>query len=67
VMEQAHLGGVVQGQAEVQEWVDLVGEGWAAPEREQVLGENVSARSAEQRFPMRPEFPVLIRNAPNVG
>jgi hypothetical protein len=67
VTEQAHPGGAVPEQGEVQEWADLVGEGWAAPEREQVLGENVSARSAEQRFPMRPEFLVLIKNAPNVG
>ncbi|MEW6374318.1 MAG: hypothetical protein AB1502_00820 [Thermodesulfobacteriota bacterium] len=66
-MEQDPIGEVALEQAKAQEWVDLVGEEWAAPEREQVLGENVSARSAERRLPMRPEFPVLIKNAPNVG
>lgn len=60
-------GGVVQGQAEGKERVDLVREEWVAPEQAQALGENVSAHNAERRFPMRPAFLVPAENAPNVG
>ena len=65
-MEQAPLGEVGRGQEEVQEWVELEEEGWAAPDREQVLGENASVLSVERQSPMRPELPVLLKNAPNV-
>jgi hypothetical protein len=67
VTERVHRGEVARGQVEAREWVDLGEEEWAAPEQVQVLEENVSARSAERRFPMRPEFPVLIKSVPNVG
>jgi len=57
---------VVQEQAEVPEWVDLVREGWVAPEQVQALEGNASARNAGLLFLMRPEFPVTIRTVPNV-
>ena len=66
VTEQAHPGGVVQEQAEVQEWVDLVGEEWAAPEQVQVRQENACVQNAERLLLMKSEFPVTIRIAPNV-
>lgn len=66
-MEQAHPGGVDQGQEEKQEWVDLVGEEWEAPARVLVLEENVSARNVELQSLMRLEFPVPRKFAPNAG
>ena len=66
-MELALPGEVVQEQAEVQEWVDLVEEGWAAPEPVQVRQENVCVRNAELSHLMRLEFPVTKRIVLNVG
>ena len=65
-MGQVLLEVVVQEQAEVQEWVDLAGEGWEDREPVQALRENASVLSVGLRFPMRSEFPVLTKNAPNV-
>jgi len=41
--------------AEVQEWVDLVGEEWAAPEPVQVRLENVCVQNAERLLLMKQE------------
>jgi hypothetical protein len=65
-MEQVLLEVVVQEQAEVQEWVDLVGEGWAAPEPVQVRQENVCVQNAERLLLMKWESPVTKRIAPSV-
>ena len=65
-MEQVLLEVVVQEQAEVQEWVDLVGEGWAAPEPVQVRQENVCVQNAERLLFMKWESPVTKRIAPSV-
>ena len=54
-MELAHPGEVVQEQAEVQEWVGLVGEEWAAPEPVQVRLENVCVQNAERLLLMKQE------------
>jgi hypothetical protein len=55
VTELAHPGGVVQEQAEVQEWVDLVREGWVVPEPVQDPEENACARNAERLLLMKQE------------
>jgi hypothetical protein len=65
-MEQAHSGGVVQEQAEVQEWVDLAGEGWEDREPVRALRENASVLSVGLRFPMRSGFPVTTKTVQNV-
>ena len=65
-MEQAHLGAVVQEQVEVQEWVGLGWEEWAAPEQVQVQQGSASVLNAELSHLMRLEFPVPTRIAPNV-
>jgi hypothetical protein len=66
-MELDRWGEVVRGQAEVQEWVDLAGEEWAAPEPVQAQGENAFVLSAGLLFLMRSESPVPIRIAPSAG
>lgn len=65
-MELVHFGGVVQEQGEAQEWVDLVGEEWAAPERVQVRMENACVQNAGLSVLMRPESHASIRAAQNV-
>jgi hypothetical protein len=66
-MERVHLGEVVQEQAEVQEWVGLAGEEWAAQEPVQVPAESVSALSAGRSSPMKQAFPVTTKIVLNVG
>jgi hypothetical protein len=51
---------VVQEQVKVQEWVDLVGEEWAAPEQVQALEENACVQNAEQLLLMKSEHPVTF-------
>ena len=46
-MEQAHLGAVVQEQVEVQEWVGLGWDEWAAPEQVQVQQGSAFVPNAE--------------------
>jgi hypothetical protein len=58
---------VVQEQAEVPEWVDLVREGWVAPEQVQALEGSASARNAGLLFLMRPESPVTTKAVQNVA
>ena len=53
--ELARREALVQEQAEVQEWVDLVGEEWAAPEPVQVRLENVCVQNAERLLLMKEE------------
>ena len=53
--ELVHPGGVVQEQAEVPEWVDLEGEGWAAPEQVQAQQGNVYVLNAARLFLMKQE------------
>ncbi|OGP89104.1 MAG: hypothetical protein A2156_11635 [Deltaproteobacteria bacterium RBG_16_48_10] len=53
--ELARREALVQEQAEVQEWVDLVGEEWAAPEPVQVRQENVCVQNAERLLLMKQE------------
>lgn len=53
--EKVYLGEVVRGQAEAPEWVGQDGEGWVAPEREQVLAENACVQNAKRLSPMRQE------------
>jgi hypothetical protein len=67
VREQAHPGGAVLEQGEAQEWVDPVGEEWAAPERVQVRMENALVLNVERVSLMKWMSPVIIGNAPNVG
>jgi len=55
VTELARREALVQEQAEVQEWVDLVGEEWAAPEPVQVRQENVCVQNAERLLLMKQE------------
>jgi hypothetical protein len=55
VTEQAPLGVAALVLEEVQEWVDLVGEEWAAPEPVQVLGENVCVQNVERLLLMKQE------------
>ena len=64
-MELALPGEVVQEQAEVQEWVDLAGEEWAAPGRVQVRAENACVQNAERLLLMKSEHPVTLWNVPN--
>ena len=64
-MEQVLPGVAVLVGAEVLEWVDLVREGWAAPEPVQVRQENVCVQNAERLLLMKSEHPVTLRNAPN--
>ena len=54
-MGQAPPGGAVLEQGEAQEWVDLVGEEWAAPEPVQVRLENVCVQNAERLLLMKQE------------
>jgi len=56
---------VVREQEEVQEWVDLVGEEWAAPEPVQAQQGSVFVPNAELSYLMRLEFPVIRKIAPN--
>jgi hypothetical protein len=44
---------VDQGQAEVQEWVDLEEDGGVAPEQAQALVENACVQNAEPPFLMK--------------
>ena len=54
-MGQALLGAVVQEQVEVQEWVGLGWDEWAAPEPVQVRQENVCVQNAERLLLMKSE------------
>ena len=65
--EQVHREEVVRGRVEVQEWVDLVGEEWAAPEPVQVRQENVCVQNAERLLLMKSERPVTRKIARNAG
>jgi hypothetical protein len=67
VTELVHPGGVVQEQAEVQEWVELGEEEWAAPEPVQVRMENALVLNAERVSLMKWGCPVIIGNAQNAG
>jgi hypothetical protein len=60
VTERVHPGEVVQEQAEVPEWVDLVGEEWVAREQVQALEENASVQNAERLPPMKLGHPVIL-------
>jgi hypothetical protein len=60
VTEQAHPGEVVQEQAEVQEWVDLVREEWAVQEPVQVRQENACVQNAERLLLTKLEHPVTL-------
>ena len=65
-MERVHLGEVVQEQAEVQEWVGLAGEEWAAQEPVQAQQGSVFVPNAERLLLMKSEHPVtrkIVRNA----
>jgi hypothetical protein len=55
VTEKVHPGVVVREQAEVQEWVELGEEEWAAPERVQVRMENALVLNAERLLHMKSE------------
>jgi hypothetical protein len=66
-MERVHLGVAALEAAEVQEWVDLVREEWAAQEQVRVRMENASVRNAARLYLMRLEFLALLSNVPNVG
>ena len=59
-MGQALPGEVVQEQVEVQEWVDLAGEGWAAREQVQALEESVCVQNAERLLPTKSEHPATL-------
>ena len=59
-MGQVHPGGVVQEQAEVQEWVELEGEEWVVPERVQDQEENVCVQNVERLLLMKLEHPVTL-------
>ena len=65
--EPVHPGGVVQKQAEVPEWVDLVREEWVAPEQVQAQQGSVFVPNVELSHLMRLEFLALLSNVPNVG
>ena len=65
--EQAHPEALVQEQAEVQEWVDLVGEEWAAPEPVQVRLENVCVQNVELLYLMKPESLAPTRSVQNAA
>jgi len=67
VTEKVHPGVVVREQEEVQEWVDLVEEEWAAPEPVQAQQGSAFVRNAELSHLMRLEFPVTKRIVLNVG
>jgi hypothetical protein len=54
-MEKVHLGEVVQGRAEVPEWVGHDGEEWVAPEQEQVLAGNAFVQNAKRLLLMKQE------------
>jgi len=60
-------GGGGPGQAEVQEWVGLAGEEWAAQEPVQAQQGSVFVPNAELSHLMRLEFPVTKRIVLNVG
>jgi hypothetical protein len=66
-MERDHPGEVVQEQAEVQEWVELAEEEWAAQRPVQVQPGSAHVLSAELLYLMKPEFPVSTRSAQNAG
>jgi hypothetical protein len=51
---------VVKEQAEVQGWVDLVGEEWVAPEQVQDREENVCAQNAKRLLLMKSGYPVIL-------
>jgi len=67
VTEPVHPGGVVQEQAEVPEWVDLVREEWVAPEQVQAQQGSVLVPNAELSHLMNLEFLAFLSNVPNVG
>jgi hypothetical protein len=60
VTERVHLGGVVQEQVEVPEWVDPAGEEWVAPEQVQAPEENACVQNAERLLFMKLEHPVTL-------
>jgi hypothetical protein len=66
-MEQVHLRVRVQALEEVQEWVDLVGEGWAAPEPVQALEENAFVLSVELLYLMTLESLAPTSSVQNVA
>ena len=53
--EPARPEGLVQEQAEVQEWADLAGEEWVAPEQVRALRENACVQNAERLLLMKQE------------
>jgi hypothetical protein len=59
-MGKVYPEGVVQEQVEVQEWVDLVGEKWVAPDQVQDPEENACVQSAERLLLMKLEHPVIL-------
>jgi hypothetical protein len=66
-MEKVHLGEVVRGRAEAPERGGQDGEEWVAQGLAQGQRENVYVRNAARLYLMKPEFPVTIGSAPNVG
>jgi len=67
VTELARAEALVQEQAEVQEWADLVGEGRVAPEQVQAQQGSAFVPNAELLRLMRLELPATRKIAPNVG
>jgi hypothetical protein len=65
-MELARPEALVQEQAEVPEWVDLAGEGWAAPEPVLARVENASVLNAGLLSLMKSGFPAHIKPVQNV-
>ena len=59
-MEQVPPGGVVQGQVEVQEWVDFAREGWEDRGLVQALRENAFVQNAERLLLMKSEHPATL-------
>jgi len=58
---------VVQEQAEVQEWADLAGEEWVAPEQVRVLEENACVLNVELLYLMKPESLVPSKSVQNAA
>jgi len=67
VTELARAEALVQEQAEVQEWADLVGEGRVAPEQVQAQQGSAFVPNAELLHLMRLELLATRKIAPNVG
>lgn len=65
-MEKDHLGEAFLVLVKAQERVGQEREVWVAPRQVQSLVENASASNVELFFLMKQEYPVILRNVPNV-